>query len=380
MRPLPAGLSGYVQGEQAANQRGMNELAQFGNILGLQQQLAAAPLQHALLQAQVNNATNPPPKWQVSERYNNSTGMKEKVLVDLNNPANVIPFGGQEARNLSFQNTGPSIVGVDPVTGKPVSTLETGLSPHQRFQQETQFPWQQGVDVAKHNADLANIYYNTGMRLPGIGVPGNAPMRQPASTPAGPQLGVPPPRNAPQAAPQQIVPSGAVVPPALSGVLTPKQRAEREADRPKETAALNAVTMNLDLSIKEADKLLDPNSGLGNITGPVMGRTPNVSGSATNAQANLDTLKAQIGVRVLQAMREASKTGGAVGQVTEKEWPILQNQLGALQQSQTTDAFRKNLKDVRDTLNKMKTNAKQSFESVYGTGQSSNDNDPLGIR
>lgn len=37
------------------------------------------------------------PKWALSERFNQQTGKPEKVMVDMNNPANVMPFGGQEA-------------------------------------------------------------------------------------------------------------------------------------------------------------------------------------------------------------------------------------------------------------------------------------------
>jgi hypothetical protein len=97
-----------------------------------------------------------------------------------------------------------------------------------------------------------------------------------------------------------------------------------------------------------------------------MGRTPNILGSSANAQAALDTLKAQVGVETLTAMREASKTGGAVGNVTEKEWPILQNQLGALQQSQTTEEFKKNLGIVKSSLARIKASVRQAYEMTYG--------------
>lgn len=47
----------------------------------------------------MKNLTKQPegPKWQVQDRYNPESGRKEKVMVDMNNPNSVLPFGGQEA-------------------------------------------------------------------------------------------------------------------------------------------------------------------------------------------------------------------------------------------------------------------------------------------
>lgn len=140
---------------------------------------------------------------------------------------------------------------------------------------------------------------------------------------------------------------------------------KRKMDKPQESFGLTAATGTIDNALKQID-FLRKARGLGNITGPVMGRTPNITGAATNAQADLDTLKSQIGVQVLTAMREASKTGGAVGQVTEREWPILQNQLGSLHQMQTTEQFKRGLNDVEATLQRINKAYKQEFQDKYG--------------
>lgn len=182
--------------------------------------------------------------------------------------------------------------------------------------------------------------------------------------PQQPQAGMP--QQAPQpvpGAPQPLRPTPVQAPPG--NTITPEQRAKIEAARPQQTQATTGALNNLQNSLNEISRL-EKQPGLSNITGPTMGRLPNIRGEATNAQANLDTLKSQVGVEMLQAMRDASKTGGAVGQVTEKEWPILQNQFGALQQSQTTAEFRKNLKTVRGTMERMQANIRQAHESTYG--------------
>jgi len=54
----------------------------------------------------------------------------------------------------------------------------------------------------------------------------------------------------------------------------------------------------------------------------------------------------------LQEMREASKTGGALGQVSEKELALLEASMGALSSSQTESQFRANLLAYRKQLRK----------------------------
>jgi hypothetical protein len=69
-----------------------------------------------------------------------------------------------------------------------------------------------------------------------------------------------------------------------------------------------------------------------------------------NFKADLETLKANISFSELQAMREASKTGGALGQVAIRELELLESTLGALDQGQSPANFRKNLQKVKESL------------------------------
>lgn len=280
-------------------------------------------------------------------------------------PGQVRVQGGKEvarvAPNLDFRSVGDALVGLRPDTGEVATTpIKLGVSPDARARIDfDRFQFSNlsanqlanlATDRAKLGLQAADTYFNTGLKpIPGL-LPG---LPQIASS-----GGVQPTRLG-------VSPAPAAIPPSVDSA-TPKQRAQLAVQQPQATSALQSVTMNIDNALKNVDDLLK-SPGLSNITGPVMGRTPNVTGDATNAQAYLDTLKSQIGVQTLQAMREASKTGGAVGNVTEKEWPILQNQLGALQQSQTTEQFVKNLKQVKETLARIKANATKAYESVYGT-------------
>lgn len=71
---------------------------------------------------------------------------------------------------------------------------------------------------------------------------------------------------------------------------------------------------------------------------------------ATDFAAELDTLKANIAFNELQQMREASKTGGALGAVSERELALLESTLGALNARQSPENLRAQLKQVRDSV------------------------------
>jgi hypothetical protein len=74
------------------------------------------------------------------------------------------------------------------------------------------------------------------------------------------------------------------------------------------------------------------------------------SSDSRNMKAELDTLKANIGFQELTAMRDASKTGGALGNVSDTEIRLLTNVLGALDTGQSPENFKKNLQIVKDGL------------------------------
>lgn len=67
-------------------------------------------------------------------------------------------------------------------------------------------------------------------------------------------------------------------------------------------------------------------------------------------KAQLDTLKSNIAFGELTAMREASKTGGALGQVSDTEGRLLQSALGALNQGLTPDQFKTQLTKIKDSI------------------------------
>jgi hypothetical protein len=113
----------------------------------------------------------------------------------------------------------------------------------------------------------------------------------------------------------------------------------------QDTATLTGSKAQLDRLAEAANKLMKA-PGLERIYG-LQGKLPNVPGMAgADAQAQLETLKSQIGFSVLQAMRDASKTGGALGAVTEKELGFLQNNLATLDKAQSVEQARESLQAI----------------------------------
>jgi hypothetical protein len=68
--------------------------------------------------------------------------------------------------------------------------------------------------------------------------------------------------------------------------------------------------------------------------------------------AMVDYLKSNIGFSELTEMRAASKTGGALGQVSDRELTLLTSALGALDVGQSPAAFKKQLQNITDSLDR----------------------------
>lgn len=92
--------------------------------------------------------------------------------------------------------------------------------------------------------------------------------------------------------------------------------------------------------------------------------------AARDLRALLDTVKANAGFDRLQAMRDASPTGGALGQVSERELAFLQSTIGNLEQSQTAEQLKFNLQRLQQLYKNM-LGGKRAYEGMLqGGGQS----------
>lgn len=82
-------------------------------------------------------------------------------------------------------------------------------------------------------------------------------------------------------------------------------------------------------------------------------------------RAKLNTLKAKVGFAVLQDMRDSSKTGGALGQVSDQENKYLQNAIAALDENLAPADFREQLQVLVDYASGARGRIKQAFVDTY---------------
>ena len=109
---------------------------------------------------------------------------------------------------------------------------------------------------------------------------------------------------------------------------------------------------NLEAGIDRAFKQIsDFSAGVGAASKVIPG-TP-----AANLAATLNTVGSIIGLDELQRLRDNSKTGGALGSVTEKEHAFLQSVIAAIAQEQEP-------KELRKSLTYLKEAAKESWARV----------------
>jgi len=133
----------------------------------------------------------------------------------------------------------------------------------------------------------------------------------------------------------------------------------------QDTQALTGSVNSMDRLASVANEVLN-HPGLKGISG-MRGALPNMPGSdAADAQALLGTLKSQVGFGVLQDMRNNSKTGGALGSVSDAEGKRLEANLAALDKSQSLDQFKSNLAKIIKYSDEAKGRLREAYNLKHG--------------
>jgi len=132
-----------------------------------------------------------------------------------------------------------------------------------------------------------------------------------------------------------------------------------------DTAALQGTTASMDRLAGAANQLLQ-HPGLAGIVG-IRGKFPNMPGSAAaDAEALLNTLKSQVAFGVLQDMRNTSKTGGALGNVSDAEGRRLEANLAALEKAQSLPAMKSSLQAIIEYSEGAKDRMRDAFNMKHG--------------
>ena len=154
---------------------------------------------------------------------------------------------------------------------------------------------------------------------------------------------------------------------SMEGV-SPKEIQKREANFPQATLALKGFETKADLFIRDLKALRD-DPGLEQITGVIYGRTPSVSPKGRRAQALYNKVTAKGGFQALQDLREASKTGGALGNISNQEGKQLTASFAAIDRTQEAQDLQNEIDQVIDDIEGSKTRMREAYDSTYAYRQ-----------
>lgn len=153
-------------------------------------------------------------------------------------------------------------------------------------------------------------------------------------------------------------------PAAAMESLPPKEIQRREATYPQATSAVKNFEAKSDIFLRDLKALRD-HPGLGQITGPIFGRTGSVSKEGSAAQALYDKAMAKGGFQALQDMREASKTGGALGNVSNQEGKQLQASFAAIDRRQAAEDVQAAIDQAIADIEGSKVRMREAYDDTY---------------
>ena len=164
--------------------------------------------------------------------------------------------------------------------------------------------------------------------------------------------------------------------------MPPKEIQKREAAFPQATSVIKGFESKSDSFVKDLEKLRD-HPGLSQITGLVAGRVPALTADGRAAQALYDKVVAKGGFQALQDLRDASKTGGALGNVSNQEGKQLTASFAAIDRRQDAADVKAAIEDAIGSVQGAKTRMREAYDSTYSYksgAQAAPAADPLGIR
>lgn len=134
--------------------------------------------------------------------------------------------------------------------------------------------------------------------------------------------------------------------------------------------AMEAAKARYDETIEVAKRLLN-NPDLDTILGNIQGNIPETalslySQGAANALADYNTLLTTAGFQELQAMRDASPTGGALGQVAVEENKMLQKSAFSSSRTQAEAKFKQAVRDYISRLERSRSRVVGAYERQFG--------------
>jgi len=144
---------------------------------------------------------------------------------------------------------------------------------------------------------------------------------------------------------------------------------KQSAAHGKDFQALQGVDTKVDSAINKIDYILSPENksgfkyNFGGYTERLAGQY--LPGKATDIRKNIDSLKSDLKAAGLELMR----SGGSIGQITEREWPIIEGMIGALSPEMSEAEARLQFGKIKTYMDRIRTNAREAYDTEWGGSQ-----------
>ena len=132
--------------------------------------------------------------------------------------------------------------------------------------------------------------------------------------------------------------------------------------------AAKSVVSKMDNAISKVNEILAPKNASGfenNFGGYNAAVSRMFTGNTATVRKNIDSLKADMKGAGLELIR----SGGSIGALTEREWPMLEAQIDAIDYMLDEDAAKAAFERVKSTFNRIKDQAKDTYQTTWGETQ-----------
>ena len=134
--------------------------------------------------------------------------------------------------------------------------------------------------------------------------------------------------------------------------------------------AVQAVNSKTSLADKQIDRLLDPENkdAFNNLFGGYNAYvTQRFTGKTAGLKKDLDSLKQNLKSAGLELIKSGG--GGAIGTITEREWPILEGMIESLDPTLPEDDARNKLAEIKAKMENLRAMAADKYETTWGETQ-----------
>jgi hypothetical protein len=132
--------------------------------------------------------------------------------------------------------------------------------------------------------------------------------------------------------------------------------------------AAKTVLSKKDNAVSKVNEILDPKNKSGfenNFGGYNAAVSRMFTGNTATVRKNIESLKADMKSAGLELVR----SGGSIGALTEREWPMLEAQIDAIDYMLDEDAAKAAFERVKSTFNRIKDQAKDTYQTTWGETQ-----------